>query len=303
MPVAAPGQGGGARRAQLGGRLTTPAAGATIQRMAESTAVPWQLRMYSKSLKKKMKVAALKRFLGGGDGRQCLLLTCGDNNGAINYHLRAAAGGDWAWGEFEDGARADMEELLGAPVPLLDKETCRLPFADGHFDLLVSIDVHEHLHHPERLAAEFFRVLKPGGRAVVTTPNGNERKLVVRLKRWSGMGNLEYGHVRTGFDIPDLEALLAGAGLRPGRTGSYAKFFTEFLELAINWTYVKVLNRRDRAPGSGIAPSSLKKLQAVKKSYRAYSLLYPLFWAFSQLDRLLFFRRGYAVIVEAGKEK
>jgi SAM-dependent methyltransferase len=267
--------------------------------MPGKNTVPWQLRMYNRSLKKKMKVHALKPFLGCGDGRQCLLISCGDNNGAINYHLRRG-GGDWAWAEFEDGARADMEELLGAPVHLLDKESCRLPFPDGHFDLLVSIDVHEHLRQPERLVAEFLRVLKPGGRAVVSTPNGDERKLVVRLKRWTGMDNLEYGHVRTGFTILELQDLLAAAGLKPARTGSYAKFFTEFLELVINWVYVKLLNR-GRAAGSGIAPSSLKSLQAVKKSYRIYSLLYPLFWTFSRLDRLLFFGCGYAVIVEAEK--
>ncbi len=268
--------------------------------MTGKTAFRWQLQMFRKSLKKKMKVQALKKFLGDRAFRDCLLITCGDNNGAINYHLRGR-GGDWSWAEFENENRADMEELLAAPVYLLDKATCRLPFADATFDLLVSIDVHEHLARPELLAAEFFRVLKPGGLALVTTPNGNERKPVVRLKRWSGLDNLEYGHVRTGFDIPDLEALLASAGLTPGRSGSYAKFFTEFLEWVINWTYVRILNRRHRAPGSGIAPSSLQKLQAVKKSYRLYSLLYPLFWAFSQLDRLLFFSRGYAVIVEAEK--
>jgi SAM-dependent methyltransferase len=273
-----------------------------ILSMAEKNVVPWQLRMYAKSLKKKMKVAALKKFLEGNEGKNCLLLTCGDNNGAINFHLRNL-GGDWTWAEFEDGIRAEMESLLETPVHLIDKETCRLPFADGRFDRIVSIDVHEHLRRPDILASEFFRVLTPGGRAVVTTPNGNERKLVVRLKRWSGMDNLEYGHVRTGFDIPDLQVLLAAAGMKPIRSGSYAKFFTEFLELVINWTYVKVLNRHDRTPGSGIAPSSLKKLQAVKKSYRLYALLYPLFWTFSQLDLLLFFCRGYAVIVEAEKVK
>ena len=256
--------------------------------------------MYSRSLKKKMKVKALKKFLGADPDRKCLLITCGDNNGAINYHL-GRSGGDWQWAEFEGETKAEMEQLLAAPVHILDKETCRLPFADNAFDLLVSIDVHEHLRKPELLAAEFFRVLKPGGRAVVTTPNGNERKLVVRMKRWSGMDNLEYGHVRTGFDIPDLEALLAAAGLRPVRSGSYAKFFTESLELLLNWTYVKVLNRRRQAPGGGISPSSLKKLESVKKSYRLYAFLYPFFWLFSRLDGLLFFSRGYAVIVEARK--
>jgi len=261
---------------------------------------PWQLQMYDHSLKKKMKVRALKKFLGEETERKCLLITCGDNNGAINYHL-GRLGGDWAWAEFENDTRAGMEELLGAQVHLLDKATCRLPFADASFDLLVSIDVHEHLRQPELLAAESFRVLKPGGRAVVTTPNGNERKLVVRLKRWSGMNNLEYGHVRTGFDIPDLEELLSASGLRPVRSGSYAKFFTEFLELLLNWTYVKVLDRKRHSPGGGIAPSSLEKLKAVKKSYNLYAFLYPFFWLFSRLDGLLFFSRGYAVIVEAKK--
>jgi SAM-dependent methyltransferase len=261
---------------------------------------PWQLQMYSRSLKKKMKVSALKKFLGTATNRRCLLITCGDNNGAINYHL-GRSGGDWEWAEFESEAQADMEKLLGAPVRILDKETCRLPFPENYFDLLVCIDVHEHLLKPDLLTAEFFRTLKIGGRAVVTTPNGNERKMVVRLKRWSGMDNLEYGHVRTGFDIPDLERLLAAAGLKPLRTGSYAKFFTEFLELLLNWTYVKILNRGQHAPGRGIAPSSLKKLQSVKKSYRLYAILYPLFWLFSRLDSLLFFSRGYAVIVEAEK--
>jgi SAM-dependent methyltransferase len=268
--------------------------------MTELAPIPWQLQMYRRSLKKKMKVRALKKFLGAAENRKCLLITCGDNNGAINYHLRNS-GGDWSWAEFEAETQADMEKLLGAPVHILDRETCSLPFADDFFNLLVSIDVHEHLRKPELLAAEFFRVLKPGGRAVVTTPNGNERKMVVRLKRWSGMDNLEYGHVRTGFDIPDLERLLAAARLNPVRSGSYAKFFTEFLELLLNWTYVKILNRRHHVPGSGIAPSSLKKLNAVKKSYRLYALLYPLFWLFSRLDGLLFFSRGYAVIVEAQK--
>ncbi|MEI6614250.1 MAG: methyltransferase domain-containing protein [Chrysiogenales bacterium] len=268
--------------------------------MTKQAPRPWQLQMYNRSLKKKMKVKALKKFLGVATDRKCLLVTCGDNNGAINYHL-GRCGGDWVWAEFENESRAEMEEFLGAAVHLLDKNGCQLPFSDQCFDLLVSIDVHEHLNHPEILAREFFRVLKSGGRAVITTPNGNERKLVVRMKRWSGMDNLEYGHVRTGFDIPDLEGLLADAGLNTVRSGSYAKFFTEFLELVLNWTYVKVLQRRTQSPGSGITPSSLKKLQSVKKSYRLYAFLYPLFWLFSRLDSLLFFSRGYAVIVEAEK--
>jgi ubiquinone/menaquinone biosynthesis C-methylase UbiE len=45
-----------------------------------------------------------------------------------------------------------------------------LPYADAEFDLLLSIQVLEHIRNPDRVCAEFFRVLKPGGIAVVTVP-------------------------------------------------------------------------------------------------------------------------------------
>lgn len=48
-----------------------------------------------------------------------------------------------------------------------------LPFPDGSFDKLLSIDGFEHFTHSQktRLVAEAYRVLKPGGRFIVYTPN------------------------------------------------------------------------------------------------------------------------------------
>ncbi len=263
---------------------------------------PWQLKMFDRSLKKKMKVAALIRHFPALTGRKCLLLTCGDNNGAINYHLRGL-GGDWTWCDFESENIAAMEQLLAEKVLALDKKEMKLPFADNSFDLVVSIDVHEHLADPQPVSNEMARVAREGGKVVMTTPNGDERKLVVRLKRLVGMREQDYGHVRLGFDVPDLEKLLRTAGLRPCASSSYSRFFTEFLELVINFAYVKVLAKKSkvRVEKGSIAPASQEHLRSVKKSYLFYSILYPFFLAFSQLDRLLFWQRGYAVIVEADK--
>ena len=44
-----------------------------------------------------------------------------------------------------------------------------LEFADGSFDCLMSISTFEHFHHPEAVLREMFRVLRPGGVALVTT--------------------------------------------------------------------------------------------------------------------------------------
>lgn len=46
-----------------------------------------------------------------------------------------------------------------------------LPFDDGAFDLLYSIEVTEHLHRPYDFIAECMRLLRPGGWLVVSTPN------------------------------------------------------------------------------------------------------------------------------------
>jgi ubiquinone/menaquinone biosynthesis C-methylase UbiE len=47
----------------------------------------------------------------------------------------------------------------------------RLPFPDGHFDMVISRSVIEHLEEPVQVFREFSRVLKPGGKVVVITPN------------------------------------------------------------------------------------------------------------------------------------
>jgi SAM-dependent methyltransferase len=47
----------------------------------------------------------------------------------------------------------------------------RLPFRDATFDLAISSHVAEHLTEPERVFGELARVLKPGGRLLVLTPN------------------------------------------------------------------------------------------------------------------------------------
>jgi SAM-dependent methyltransferase len=262
---------------------------------------PWQLRMFDVSLKKRQKVSLLLRLLGPLGNERCLLLTCGDNNGAMNFHFRAA-GGRWCWADVEEGGIPAMEQLLAEPVAHARPD--RLPFDDGSFDRVVVVDVHEHLEDVAVLNREIERVLAPGGRVVVTTPNGDTTLPVARLKRRVGMRPAEYGHVVQGYRGAELEQMLREQGLRPESSGSYSRFFTEMAELVINLAYVKVLSRRNRSngvPAGEIAPTSEEKLRRVEKSYRLYRRIYPAMRAFSALDRLVPGQGGYAVAVAARK--
>ena len=84
-----------------------------------STETAWQLRMFNKSLKKKMRYGVLKKHLGTiGAEERCLLLTCGDNNGAMNFYLREL-GGIWSFADLEDTCVAEMSELLDEEVQFL----------------------------------------------------------------------------------------------------------------------------------------------------------------------------------------
>ena len=46
----------------------------------------------------------------------------------------------------------------------------RLPFADGSFDAVISVDAANHFPHRQGVLKEWFRVLKPGGKALFTDP-------------------------------------------------------------------------------------------------------------------------------------
>ena len=258
---------------------------------------PWQLRLFDKTLKKKQKLALLSRLLGPpGPEDRLLLLTNGDNNGAMNYVFREN-GGRWTWGECEASSIPEMEQLLGEPVVHCDP--ARLSFPDAAFDAVVVIDVHEHLVETAPLNQELFRIVRPGGRAILTTPNGDLRKLAVRIKDLVGMTKDAYGHVRVGYTIAELSRMLTDAGFRAGASGSYSQFPTEMIELGINLAYVKLLSRRKTGP---IAPSSADQVRKVEKTLKLYGAIYPICRSVSSLDVLAApFTTGYAVAVVGEK--
>lgn len=263
--------------------------------------MPWQLKMFQKTLKKKLRLKALRKHIGSlGEHERCLLVTCGDNNGAMNYYLREI-GGSWSWADHETKSIREMAELLGDEV--LQVKDDSLPFPSDYFDCVVAIDVHEHLPDMHPFTRELRRVAKKGGKIIVTVPNGDEKKIATRIKNFVGMTKEKYGHVREGLDVPELNELLAANGIQPRANSTFSKFFTEMLELSINFLYVNILARKGKTKveQGTIAPATRDQLKSVEKTYKLYSLIHPVFWTISKLDFIFFGSRGYVVLVEGQK--
>lgn len=104
------------------------------------------------------KLIALK-LVGQGNGAQTLLdLGCRDG-----YFSRLLAA---------RGFRVTSADIECKCEPCLAIDADKpLPFPEGSFDVIWCSEVIEHLANPAFTLSEFRRVLKPGGRAVLTTPN------------------------------------------------------------------------------------------------------------------------------------
>jgi SAM-dependent methyltransferase len=97
-------------------------------------------------------------------------------------------------------ARGVGEVIAGSVV--------ELPFADASFDLIVSLDVIEHLDDDLAALREFRRTIAPGGALLITVP--------AYQWLWSGHDEINYHHRR--YTRSTLQRVAERAGWRQART-------------------------------------------------------------------------------------
>ena len=78
-----------------------------------------------------------------------------------------------------------------------------LPFPASQFDLVVLMHALTYAEHPAQAVAEAMRVLRPGGRLLLTSLAKHEHRQTVEA----------YGHVNLGFTERELQKFVAKVGL------------------------------------------------------------------------------------------
>ena len=170
--------------------------------------------------------AAAEQSLGSSDEaiyaaveRRCLhLAASGDalDFGAGAGHLTQRLG---ALAQFRSVTGAD---LLARPADLSPSVRWiqgdlneRLPAPDASFDFVVAAEVIEHLENPRAVIREIFRLLRPQGRVLLSTPNNESlRSLLALLLRghFVAFGRTSYPAHITALLRMDLERALDEAG-------------------------------------------------------------------------------------------
>ena len=98
------------------------------------------------------------------------LLDCGCGDGSFTAELAVRVGASDVHGVEIDEARSATAQSLGIDVALRDLNQ-ELPYEDESFDVVHSNQVIEHLTSSDHFLRENWRVLKPGGVALVSTNN------------------------------------------------------------------------------------------------------------------------------------
>lgn len=105
-------------------------------------------------------------------GRRVLSSGCGVGGSLVAYHALNAAQvvGTEVDAAFCALSAARTEGLPGIEVVQIEPDR-PMPFADGAFDLIESLDVVEHVDDPVAYLLELGRVLAPGGTVLLAMPN------------------------------------------------------------------------------------------------------------------------------------
>lgn len=255
---------------------------------------PHALRLFRCSVLKQAKLRALERMIPDPAGKSCLDL--GSDNGVISYLLRER-GGRWTSADLAPKAVEAIRALVHSDVHQIDGRT--LPFADGAFDLVVVIDMLEHVPDDRLFARELTRIVRPGGELVVNVPHLVRSRWARKLRDALGIGDDWHGHLRAGYDLAALEPLF-GADFDVVESFSYSKAFSELLDIALNYAYARRKGGKGPETSKGTIVTGAEAAK-MERELRLLSGAYPVLHAFAGLDRLCP-TDGYFLIVKARRK-
>jgi SAM-dependent methyltransferase len=125
-----------------------------------------------------------------------------------------------------------------ADLPVLQACCGALPLASGAVDAVIFSEILEHLESPLEALRNGARILRPGGRLILSVPHAQDAPDVVCphcCRQFNAAGHLHR------FDPEGMRALVESAGLRPLRVFTAASALTRYFLRRMTWLAPLVL--------------------------------------------------------------
>ncbi len=101
------------------------------------------------------------------------------------------------------------DKSVSAKISLIKTEVSKtLPLPDNEFGCVLMLAVLEHLDYPEKIIHECYRVLKPGGRLIITIPSNYSKPLLETLAILGLISREEIFSHKNYFRKKEVETLL-----------------------------------------------------------------------------------------------
>lgn len=145
-----------------------------------------------------------------------------------------------------DVSPKSLEEATNRSDPDLNlarSDGRQLPFADGSFDLITSLDVLEHIDSADKALREMTRVVRPGGRIILyAVSSENKFTLIWLTQKMYEMLGLDHWswschHPDMLIDPEEVSASLTSLNCSLDRSEAFHAFFTLIVDLAMLGSY------------------------------------------------------------------
>ncbi len=139
----------------------------------------------------------------------------------------------------------------------LDIDKQNIPEESNYFDMVTCADVLEHVYDVDHCLEEIKRVLKPGGKAVITAPNFSYLKYRVYCLLGCIPSILtDPRHVHA-FNLDSLSKKCYNLGFDVAYSSRTSKgILTRFLETLFNKTIILILGKKDYEENRSVHPRS-----------------------------------------------
>lgn len=180
---------------------------------------------------------ALKKILSKQIKTDSLILDVGSFDGTIMYKLKKNLNIKVFLVDL------DYDGLLVAKDKKIDvicASAIKIPVKDERFDFITCIDLIEHIDEDYKLVKELARVLKKGGRLILTTPIETGVTFPFLTKERISEINTEFGHVRKGYTLKGLKQLLQENNFVVLGNNTFFNLFSRFAYWLVNYSNLQL---------------------------------------------------------------